>query len=677
MPSSPSEPALALFLLRQAAERGSLLAILRGAGRLDRVGRLATVFADGVEVLALPAWDVLPYDLVAPSAAVIGRRVKTLSCLARPATLPRLLLTSAAAALQLIRPPTAWRDADFLLRPGDALDLDAFRAALAERGYRWDERVDEPGEVALRGQVIDVFPAGESEPARLTLENGCVTEVSGYDPISLRSTGPRDRLVLRPAIEFPLDEHGLDEAEALLEPDAEPEERPAEINLPRRLVPLFDAIPGAPVYRDPEVGERWRNVREAIDDAYAAGAKAGRVTGAGGLPRPSRLFLTAAQAEAACAASIEPPEAGAEEVAAPHRIDELLAAIGAASGDRVVIATPAHPERVAGSLNKRGIDAAVARCWADTAPGTVSVLEADLEVGLRAPGLLVVPVGPLLRPQDSTVLQVSEDAPRLGETVVHLDHGVCRLTGLRAVEEEDRIALEFADGIELLIAAGELDRVWRYGEGGGSLDRIGGEAWRRKRDEIEAELQETARSLAEKQAARQEAEAPALRPPPDRYAQVARRFPYPPSPDQRAAVHAVLQDLASGHPMDRLLCGDVGFGKTEVAIRAAAAVALAGCQVAIAAPTTVLARQHLDVFRTRFDGTGVRVEGLIRATATAAGRALAERHPQGRGGHRGRDAGLGRAAVPAARPGRDRRGAALRRERQGASSPERRRMCSA
>lgn len=627
MPNPPSEPALALFLLRQAAQHGSVAAILRSAGRLDRVAALCTAFAGGVEVLTLPPWDVLPYDRSAPSAAIIGRRVRTLSCLAEPATRPRLVLASADAMLQRVRPPGAWRAADLLLRVGDPVDLDALRTALAERGYRWDERVDEPGEVALRGRVIDVFPAGDDQPARLELDGAAIAAIHRYDPVSLRSTAAMDQVILRPAIEFPLDTADLEEAaEALLAPEEAAEERLPELVLPSRLISAFDYVKGAAVFRDPEVAERWIAAREAIEDAHAAAGKAGRVTAVGGLlPRPNRLYLTAAQAEAAAGPGLDTSGgAEGEAVPAPRRIDELIqAAQNEPPGAAVVIATPSEPERVAASLTKRGLPARVAACWADATAGGVAVVQADPLTGLRAPGLLLLPIGPLLRPRASTTLAASDDAPRTGEIVVHLDHGVCRLSGLREVDGEDRVALEFADAAELLIPAGELDRVWRYGgEGGAALDRIGGEAWRRKRDEIEAEVTRTAAALAEAAAARDRAVAPEIVPPADRYAQVTRRFHYPPSPDQRAAIHAVLADLARGRPMDRLLCGDVGFGKTEVAIRAAAAAALAGWQVAVAAPTTVLARQHLDVFQRRFQGTGVRVESLVRGATSPEGRAV-------------------------------------------------------
>ena len=176
----------------------------------------------------------------------------------------------------------------------------------------------------MRGQVIDIFPAGEPCPARLDLADGKIVSIARYDPVTLRSADALEAVTLRPAIEFPLDPEEVEEAEALLEPDAETEDRPAELSLPRGLVPIFDYLPGAATYRDPEVAERWAAFRAAIDDAYAATGKASRVTGsAGTLPRPGRLYLTVAQAEQQAGPAIEPGgEAAGEELpaaAAPRR----------------------------------------------------------------------------------------------------------------------------------------------------------------------------------------------------------------------------------------------------------------------------------------------------------------------------------------------------------------------
>ena len=620
MTSEISDPALAFALLQQTKTSGQLIAILRGAGRLDRVARLAAALSDGVEVLALPPVDVLPYDLVPPSAQAVGRRIVALASLAEPARLPRLLLTSATGALQRVRPAEVWRESALMIAKGEQIDRDALREALALRAYHWDERVDEPGEAAFRGQVIDIFPSGEAEAVRLYLQDDRVESITGVDPITLRSTGEREQLRILPATEFRIDDDGLEAATSLLEADAE--HQAVEQHLPRRLQSVFEAMPGAAIYYTPEAPERWRSVRDAIDDAYAAARKAGRVNGeTGDLPPPNKLFLSVAEIEKACADPVALAAPPCTDVPVPHKLAALLAAIEEAGDDRVVIAAPTDPESVAKSLRRRGVEAEVANNLADMRPGTVGIIEADPHVGLRAPGLLVLPVGPLLRPKASTSLTPLCDAPRVGETVVHVDHGICRLTGLRQVGDEDRLVLEFADHFELLISPTDLDRVWRYTEAG-SLDRIGGTAWLKRRAAIEAELQETAVKLQERIAARASATAPAMQPDPDGYAAIARRFPYRLSQDQRAAIQAVLADLKTASPTDRLLCGDVGFGKTEIAIRAAAAAALAGYQVALLAPTSVLARQHLELFKTRFSDSSLRVEGLIRPEHNAATRQL-------------------------------------------------------
>ena len=341
------------------------------------------------------------------------------------------------------------------------------------------------------------------------------------------------------------------------------------------------------------------------------------------LPRPARLFLTPAQAASALSGPrLPPPPPGARPVPAPTRIATLvhLAADAAADGATVVIATPADPERVAASLQRRGLDAHPAAAW-PSRPG-IHVLKLDAAEGVSLPGLLLLPIGPLLRSRpaaDPAAVLAEADALRLSDLVVHEDHGIARLATLRDVDGEERIALEFAEGAELLVPAWDLDRMWRLG-GDRSPDRMGGEAWRRRRAEVEQEVRANAAALAAAAAARAAARAPAIPVHPG-IAALARRFPHLPTPCQRAAIEAVVADMEAGRPMDRLVCGDVGFGKIEIALRAAAHAALAGWQVLVAAPTTVLARQHLDGFQRRFAGTGIKVAGLMRGAATPEGRA--------------------------------------------------------
>ncbi len=635
LPLTVPEPALALWLVEQALALGALLHVSGGEAQLARVRAAAEAFAGTrVEVLTLPPWDVLPYDRSAPSARVIGQRVRTLACLAEAAARPRLVLTTADAALQRVPPPGSWTGSELVLAVGDTLHIDRFRAGLAERGYHLDERIDEPGEVAIRGLTIEVFPAGEAAPVRLSLNADCrITAIHAYDPATQRSTGVLDRVPLRPAIEFPPDpDEAALAALAMAHPeDLSPEEAEAAAASPPRLVPLFEYLPGVAAVLDAEVEDRWRAFAEQVEDAYATTRKARRAQGeAGLLPRPSRLYVTPAQAIRALAGRVIRAEPEGISVEAPRRVEALAEAVrvAASRGGRVVIAVPAEPAAVAASLARHGLDARVATAWDEVAPGEAAVLRMDISEGLARPGLLVLSVAALLRARGSAAgLVAMEEAPRIGDLVVHLAHGVTRLTGLSSVEvegqAEERAALAFADGAELLVPVNELDQVWRYGHeaDGAALDRMGGEAWRRKRAEIEAEVAETARSLAAAAVARAAQRAPVIVPAQPETDRLARRFPYTPSPDQRAAIDAVLADFAAGRPMNRLVCGDVGFGKTEVALRAMAAAALAGCQVALAAPTSVLARQHLNAMCRRFAGTGMRVEGL-RATTSSAGRAV-------------------------------------------------------
>ena len=325
----------------------------------------------------------------------------------------------------------------------------------------------------------------------------------------------------------------------------------------------------------------------------------------------------------------------------PRRAFVRLAAERLEAGDRVVVA--AADGREAGRLarlvqRETGTAPEAARGWDEAlaaAPGALATVAAPLPAGFRLPGLAVVAAADVLGRRETAGAGPTDAAAFLpsgfhvGDRVVHADHGVAVLCGLEPVAEGggEYLVLEYAGGHRALVPALEIDRLWRYGsaESEAPLDRLEGEAWTKRRAEVEAEIDEAARTLARVAAERARRKAPALVPDRRRYARFAGRFPYAPTDDQAAAIDATLADLARGAPpMDRLVCGDVGYGKTEVALRAAAAAALAGKQVAVLAPTTVLVRQHLTTFRRRFAGLGVRVEQLSRLARTAEARATRE-----------------------------------------------------
>ena len=629
--------------LAQAVQAGQGLAFIdASSSRLDNLARLAAVFAPELEVLVLPAWDSLPYDRVPPSAAVMGQRVATLARLAEAPGAPRLLLTSARAALQFVPKPAHWADALLRLAVGDGLEDAAFRECLARFGYQFDEHVDRPGEVAVRGHVIDVFPGGASLPVRLEVEDGRIKTLHAFEPASQRSCAELDSLVLRPVMEIePEPEQVAAEAERIAHPDktepeaepgnAEPVPPPSSADLSSLQASLFDYLVGMPLVLHHAVIERWHDIAEQVHDAYAAARLAARALRRGVvLPSPERLYVpVSALQERLERWRVETlGEESAAVIPAARSLAELVKQIEAGASNRIVIAAGAQASAMASALARRGVRRiATTATWQDAVVGAarVACLDFELSEGFARDGVrvLAAPALASAAPGKTVSARPVEEPPRLSDIAVHADHGVCRLSGLRRVGEEERVALEFYEGTELLIPIDELRQVWRYGTEAGhiALDRLHGEAWYRRRAENEAKITETATALAQAAARRASTRAPVIKPPAAAFNRVVDRFAFAPSPDQQAAIDAVLADLQAGRPMDRLVCGDVGFGKTEVALRATIAVALAGYQVAIVAPTTVLARQHLDSFRKRLGGTGVRVEPVMRGSAADAVRA--------------------------------------------------------
>ena len=607
------EAATAIWLADQAAERGDTAFVVRGAARLERLARACAGFCAGrAEMLVVPPWDVLPYDHAAPSPGRVGRRVEALARLAEsPGSLPRLVLLSAGAALQRVPPASAWAGGRTRFTVGGAVDGAALRDAMRERGYHVGDTVSDPGDIAVHPHVIDIFPAGAVAPSRLTLDGGQITAIHALDPLTQRRGASQDAVDAFPALEFPLDQH--DPAEELPVPSGD-------------LVPVSDYLRGFALFKDDGVEGRWAELREQIEDAYQNSRHLSR-SGAdprGVLPPPARLFLLPEEAEALIAGAASPVPGGRSEPA-PRRVADLVARIRAASVP-VVIAAQADPARLARSLAKRGVDARAATDWPDAVSGGITCWRLEIDGGFSTDGIVVLHAGHLVRHATNTgaELLAGDHALRIGDIVVHAEHGAARLTGLKPVHNDgrpaERLALAFKGDTELLVDPLELDRIWRYGTEG-ALDHLSGEAWRVRRAEIETEIGETATRLAEQAAARAARRAPIVVPDRSQFEKLSLRFPHPLSGDQRAAVDAVLADLKRGSPMNRLVCGDVGFGKTEVALRAMAAVALSGFQVAMVAPTTVLARQHLEVVRRRFAGTSLRVEGLIGGVDTRVVRA--------------------------------------------------------
>jgi transcription-repair coupling factor (superfamily II helicase) len=620
LPSGP-DALLAARLVEAAMQAGpaGLVFVARGEARALRLHRAALALAPAaLEVLLLPGWDVPPYDRAGPSRAVHGQRMATAAALMRDRSGPCLLLLPAEAAMQRLGQPAE----DLVLSVGAELDAEGLEAALQDLGYRFDERVDEPGEAAIHGSTLDLYPAWAVEEAawRIRHEDGRIAGIDRYDPLTQRS---------------------LDQAipELRLGPARED---PAQGTAPLAL------LPQAGIVLDQGVEEALRQRRAEVAEGFAA-----RIAQAEA-PPPDQLYLD----EPAWAAGLEGREVlrvgGVADDAVPPRFagkprpeQAFLRWAETQLRDGRRLALAGGEERVPRRLLARlGQDPAAAAppdwpALLATPPGTLAWWPAAPdERGLLAPEAAVIPL-PAIRadlpgsasgpaPGPGAVQGVLPDAQEdlgPGDAVIHLDHGLAELCGVETVASgearQDCLRLRFAGDSFRLVPFEDLPRIWRYGAEAGAvaLDRLDGSSWVKRRAEAEAALRRSAEALLEQMRAREAAKAPVLRAPEEADAAVAARFRHEPTPGQAAAIAATLADLASGRPMDRLVCGDVGFGKTEVAIRAAAAAALAGRQVALLAPTTVLVRQHLETFRRRFAGLPVRIEALSRLSPPAEARA--------------------------------------------------------
>jgi transcription-repair coupling factor (superfamily II helicase) len=638
--------ALSLLHWRAALGKRPLIYMARSEARAERIAHMLAAFE--AEPLLLPGWDCLPYDRVSPSHGAMGQRVAALHALRDPAS--KLILTTAPAALQRLPARDELRDG-FAVASGDALDEAALRGFLAASGYVFDDRVDEPGEAAFHGRTIDIFP-GNAPPIRIETDADRITELRRYDPVEQRTQAALEQFEILPVNEALAGDGSAlsDELRAALY-DGDTLRLGAEHFLPlfyRRLETLFDMAADAALVADAEVPAQAREHVRRIADGFAFATELLRTERRhGGTALPpldsKRLYLDAEALEAAIAGAVTltPPVdgGGIGEALPPFRGEgrsqaRRFIAGSCGAGARVVVATPdvESQQAVVAQMRRANRKPDLLSTWSDVAalrPGALALLPADVAQGFIVDDLCVIPAAALAEPApDAARMPGLRAAPlQIGDRVIHIDHGIGVLAGLQAgaaESDEEHLALEYADG-RLLVPVDAMDRVWRYGaDPDVPLDRLRGGDWDEQKAKLLRAISEAAAGLIKAAKAREAEKADMIVPPLEAYGRFAARFPYELTPGQDAAIQDVLADLASGHRMDRLICGDVGFGKTEVALRAAAAAALSGRQVAFVAPTTVLVGQHARTLRERFAAFDVEVGELSRLTKPAEARRVKE-----------------------------------------------------
>ncbi|MGF9756468.1 helicase-related protein [Microvirga sp. 0TCS3.31] len=635
-------------------DQRQLIYIAGGENRAEQIALALKGLAPDVDVFLFPPWDCLPYDSTSPSREAMGRRMSILRRMSEPAKGKRLLITSSAAVVQRVPPRSIWKQAGLHLATGEAFSQDELEAYLHRAGYILDERVDEPGEAAIRGQVIDLFPASSRLPYRVEHDGQFIVAIRSYDPVSQRTETEVESLLLDPASEILLErtDHG-----SLPERIDGMEHRLQEHY--GSLETVFDYWPDAPVVIASGAEERRQLVMEQVSDAYESRMSLqGEASGNHPSMATKRLFIGDDEwQELLCERRLTVIQALSEEEAKQSGVPRFAAAVKPArafasfvqaqqSSDRKIVLVAATKEdlsRMRRRVQSLQLNPIMIERWGDAVAGQpkgVFALHADIRSGFidSHHGIAVVTAADVLGSRAasgldqevrSTAHQFTDMAFQIGDAVIHIDHGLGLLEGTESINagEEgtsDTVRLIYAGDTTLMIPATDMGRVWRYGRMSESLqlDKLKSDAWTAKLAAIEAETRETAFRLSKLVKDREAVKLKPIVPPGREYERFVARFPFSETPDQLRAIGEVLEDLASGHPMDRLVCGDVGFGKTEVALRAAAGAALSGKQVAVIAPTTVLARQHLRSFQRRFAGFGLKVAHLSRLVTASEARSV-------------------------------------------------------
>ena len=677
------------FLLAQRRREydGPVLHVTRDDARMARLAEALAFVMPEAEILRFPAWDCLPYDRVSPNPALVSERIATLARLLEKPTGPRIVLTTVNALVQRVPPRSAFSGASMEIKVNGTVQPEKLAAFLEASGYGRAGTVMEPGEYAIRGGIIDIFPAGESDPVRLDLFGDTIESIRSFDPTTQRSAARRQRLSLRPVSEVPLSPDSTARFRSgwreLFGQEAASDPIYLSISEGRRhpgmehWVPLFhptmenllDYLPDASVSLDHQANDVLEARLEMIAD-HAQARKAvprdgevpyrplppdrlyldrdswdemlsfgpllaftpfARPDGAGGVDgggRPGPIFAQGVT------------QMGASTAGGPgtNVFDQLRgqAMRWDSEGRRIVIAawTRGSRERLTNLLREHGFkEAAAEEDWAAVRrkpAGSVSLVVLGVERGFVADRLAVVAEQDLLgerisRPPrrrkraDQFIAEATEIAE--GDLVVHQEYGIGRYDGLATLTvtgaPHDCLRLIYDGDEKLFLPVENIEVLSRFGseQQGVALDKLGGTGWQTRKARMKQRIRDMASELIRLAATRKLRDAEVMAPPEGSWDEFCARFPFAETEDQARAISDVLEDLAAGKPMDRLICGDVGFGKTEVALRAAFVTAMAGAQVAVVVPTTLLARQHYRTFTDRFAGLPVKVAQLSRMVA--------------------------------------------------------------
>ncbi len=669
-----------------------IIHVARDQPRASAIENALTFFAPEIEALPFPSWDCQPYDRASPNAAIIARRVATLALLARSrgGERPRVVVTTVNALLQKTAPLNWIKSQTLVAQPGNAIDMAQIVAFLENNGYLRSGTVNETGEYAVRGGILDLFVPGLPLPIRLDFFGDTLETIKYFDPETQRSTTKLKNLELMPMGEFQLVTETIKRFrqsyvaafgaptrdDALYETISEGRRFPGmEHWMPLfhdKMDTLLSFAPDATLMLDNQADEVANQRLALIHDYYDARKSALESTIKGslgsGVPYkpldPSTLYATQAEWNAITAQNcvrlnpfplqqstkFEIPlsletklgqnfasvRADANQNVFDAAIKYIKAEQGA--GKRVLIASWSEGarDRLLGVFTDHGLkDTKSVACLSDAKKLSrfdVCFGILPLEAGFTTPDLTIIGEQDILgerlsrqrkAPKRASDFIVESGSLSAKDLVVHVAHGIARFIGLKAITvsgaPHDCLELHYAGGDKLFLPVENIELLSRYGseDTEAALDKLGGAGWQNRKAKLKKRIRDMARQLIKIAAARLLQKAPRFEVADNIYDEFVARFPYDETQDQQSAIDAIITDMNSGRPMDRLVCGDVGFGKTEVALRAAFVAAMSGKQVAVVVPTTLLARQHFRTFAERFKGLPLNLAQASRMVTAA------------------------------------------------------------
>ncbi|MBO5443140.1 MAG: transcription-repair coupling factor [Alphaproteobacteria bacterium] len=672
------------FLLRSliASSKRDLLYIVSDGMALEQAANILGTIAPHTKVLKFPAWDTVPYDRVSPNANIVAERVNTLAELAaNPQTKqPRIIIASIGAAIQKLPPKKIFLNSVREIKVGGNLNFNEFIHYATVNGYNRVEQVMEPGEYAVRGDILDIFPVGTPEPLRIDLFDDEVEKIRTFDALSQRTTGNLEKYTFQVMGEVSLDNNtvknfrtgyretfgAVSQSDEIYEAVSEGRKYMGMENwLPffyeEPLLSIFDYLPMAQIIIGKNVADALKSKEDSIADYYQARLEALNIKSANEVDtyrpvKPELMFFNEAafnkiikEKSPLCFTSMSTPDgegvinagvipgrdfSNAKNVGASQVYAELKDYLNENKKLKRIICcyTEGSRERLFSLMAEHGIDEITfAENWEEAekkaAHKKVVMVLLNLSRGFRSMEYCLISEQDILgeRQHRKTTKKASSkdfiadvSSLSIGELVVHIEHGIGKFLGLENITAggapHDCLKILYANDAKLFVPVENIDVISRYGieDDNIQLDTLGGAAWQAKKAKVKERIKDIAEKLIKIAAERHLKKADNFIPPAGSYDEFCAGFPYNETDDQLNAITDVLADLNAGIPMDRLVCGDVGFGKTEIALRAAFAVAMSGAQVALIVPTTLLARQHYYNFKKRMEGFPIRVKMLSR-----------------------------------------------------------------